>query len=197
MESNAISTVVLAIVMLCWLVFAGAFIFRKRPPATTEKKRDNTAMLGIALEALGFVLVWNFRRPMKTPIVESDIIVEIALALLASGLAIASVWMILAAVRALGKQWAIAARVVEGHNLITEGPYSIVRNPMYTGMFGMMIATGLAVSYWWTLPPAIVAFLFGTMLRVRTEEKLLRETFGNEFEEYIRRVPALLPRLHF
>jgi protein-S-isoprenylcysteine O-methyltransferase Ste14 len=60
-------------------------------------------------------------------------------------------------------------------------------------MFGMMIATGLAASYWWALLPAIVVFWVGTLMRVRSEEKLLREAFGKEFEEYTRCVPALLP----
>jgi protein-S-isoprenylcysteine O-methyltransferase Ste14 len=186
--------IVFLVVMLCWFVFAGAFIFRKKPPAAPEKKRDKAATYGIALEGIGYAIVWTFRRPMFTPIVSSGILFEICIGLLTMGLAIGSVWMVLAAVRTLGKQWAFAARLVEGHKLITAGPYSIVRNPIYTGMFGMMIATGLSVSYWWTLPPAIVVFWIGTMLRVRVEEKLLREAFGNEFEEYARRVPALLPR---
>lgn len=103
--------------------------------------------------------------------------------------------MVLAAVRTLGKQWSVAARLVENHTLVTTGPYGIVRNPIYTGMFGMMLATGLAISYWWILPPAIVLFWFGTMVRIRREENLLHEAFGNEFEQYSRRVPALVPFL--
>jgi protein-S-isoprenylcysteine O-methyltransferase Ste14 len=62
-------------------------------------------------------------------------------------------------------------------------------------MFGMMLATGLAVSYWWILPPAIVVFWAGTIMRIRSEEKLLREAFGNDFEQYSQRVPALVPFL--
>ena len=103
--------------------------------------------------------------------------------------------MVISAVKTLGKQWAIAARVVEDHQLITEGPYSIVRNPIYSGMFGSLIATGLAVSKWYALPIAIAVFWYGTHIRVKIEEKLLRETFGSTFEEYARRVPALIPKL--
>ena len=103
--------------------------------------------------------------------------------------------MVLAAVRTLGKQWAIAARIVEDHQLITEGPYRLVRNPIYSGMFGMLIATGLVVSVWWALLPAIIVFWYGTSIRVRSEEQLLRESFGAKFEEYASRVPPLVPRL--
>ena len=100
----------------------------------------------------------------------------------------------MSAVRTLGKQWAIAARLVEGHKLITEGPYGWVRNPIYTGM--LLLATGLAVSRWIALPAAIALFGMGTVIRVRSEEKLLREAFGEEFEQYTRRVPAVLPGIY-
>jgi protein-S-isoprenylcysteine O-methyltransferase Ste14 len=114
-------------------------------------------------------------------------------AALTLAIAVASVWMVNAAVRFLGKQWAVAARLVEGHKLVTDGPYRLVRNPIYTGMFGMMVATGLAVTQWQGLLAAIFVFLLGTYLRVRVEERLLRGQFGSEFDEYKRRVPAVIP----
>jgi protein-S-isoprenylcysteine O-methyltransferase Ste14 len=44
-------------------------------------------------------------------------------------------------------------------------------------MFGLMIATGLAYTTWWALPAAVIIFLTGNRIRIRSEEKLLRETF--------------------
>jgi protein-S-isoprenylcysteine O-methyltransferase Ste14 len=43
------------------------------------------------------------------------------------------------------------------------------------------------------LPLALLLFGAGTAVRVRSEERLLREVFGAQYEEYARRVPALLP----
>ena len=83
--------------------------------------------------------------------------------------------------------------MVEGHKLVTQGPYSVVRNPIYTGMLGMLLATGLAVSHWIGLLIALAVFSIGTAIRVRTEAALLRETFGEEFENYARKVPAVIP----
>jgi len=121
--------------------------------------------------------------------------VEAVLAALTILIAIASVWFCLTAVRTLGKQWALVARVVEGHELIVQGPYGIVRNPIYLGMFGLLLATGLAVSRWEGLLAGIVLFLIGNELRIRSEEKLLREAFGVKFDEYARCVPAFFPRI--
>jgi len=120
----------------------------------------------------------------------------IAFGVFTIGVAAASVWLVWAAVRHLGKQWAVAARLVENHKLITTGPYSYVRNPIYTGMLGMLIATGLAMEHWIALIVAVVLFAIGLVIRVRSEEKLLRAAFGEEFEEYARRVPAVLPGIY-
>ena len=88
------------------------------------------------------------------------------------------------------------ARLVEDHKLITEGPYAYIRNPIYTGMFGMLVATGLAAEHWIALAIAIVIFWIGLVIRVRVEEKLLRAAFGQEFEDYAKRVSAVIPGIY-
>ena len=95
----------------------------------------------------------------------------------------------------LGKQWTYAARVIKGHQLITQGPYKLVRNPIYLGMFGLMLSTCFVYSRWWSGLGAIVLFLIGNHVRISTEERLLRETFGDQFDEYARRVPAFIPQI--
>jgi len=84
----------------------------------------------------------------------------------------------------------------ERHELVTNGPYAYVRHPIYTGMLGMLVATGLAISHWAALPAALVVFFVGTVIRIRSEEKLLRGAFGEQFEKYARSVPAILPGLY-
>jgi protein-S-isoprenylcysteine O-methyltransferase Ste14 len=43
---------------------------------------------------------------------------------------------------------------------------------------------------------AVVVFAIGMVIRVRSEEKLLRAAFGEKFEDYARRVPAVIPGLY-
>jgi protein-S-isoprenylcysteine O-methyltransferase Ste14 len=111
-------------------------------------------------------------------------------------IAVASVCLVNWAARCLGKQWSLQARLVEGHDLIEDGPYRFVRNPIYTGMFGMLVATGLVMMRWERLAVAAVLFAVGTYIRIRMEEKLLRGAFGVRFEEYARRVWALIPGIY-
>ena len=185
-------------VIACWWIFLLTFWLRKRPPRARETKRDWTSLIGMFLQGAAYFCVWAFPLEQKhfSPIRPASPVVEWGLAVLTVAIAVASTWLVIAAARRLGKQWALAARLVEDHTLIQDGPYRLVRNPIYAGMFGMLVATGLAVTQWIPLLLAIVLFIAGTYIRIRSEERLLREAFGSEFEKYAREVPALIPGIY-
>jgi protein-S-isoprenylcysteine O-methyltransferase Ste14 len=193
-QTDAIGLVTLALVLSGWFVFGLIFLLRKKPPKVEEAKRAPASKWGIGLQSLSFALVWSLPRTAWWPFPASTA-GELALSTVAVVLVYASCWFCFRAIQTLGKQWTYAARVIKGHELITRGPYAVVRNPIYLGMFGLILATGLAFSRWWTLLAALVVFLVGNRIRVRAEEQLLRETFGTQFDDYAQRVPAFLPRL--
>lgn len=108
-------------------------------------------------------------------------------------LIISSIWLILAAVHQRWKQLNVKATVVDQHQLITAGPYAIVRHRIYAGMLGLMLSTGIATSHWY-IPVVAGAFeLAGMQVRIRQEEQLLIKVFGREYEVYRDRVPAFIP----
>ena len=194
--SMDIPTLVLVMVMVCWFVFALTFLLRKKPSAAPDSKRDKGSIPGVLLQALSYAIIWTVRRPLVSPFVSFSKTFALVLGIVAIASAIVSVFTVMTAVRTLGKEWSITARVVRDHKLATQGPYRFVRHPIYTGMLGMLVATGIAVSYWPALLVAIVVFFLGTVIRIRSEERLLRETFGLEFETYARSVPAIVPGLY-
>jgi protein-S-isoprenylcysteine O-methyltransferase Ste14 len=193
---NFLPTLVFVIVMICWFVFAGTFLLRKRPPSPPDRKREPGSLFGVALQGVSYGIVWGVRRQMFTPIVSGSEALAIAASVLAICAAIGSAWLVTAAVSTLGKEWSLTARLVEGHKLATSGAYAYVRHPIYTGMLGMLIATGLALSHWLALLAALAVFFVGTRIRVLREEKLLREAFGADFEDYARRVRAIVPGVY-
>ena len=196
--ADPIAKIVFYAVIGCWCIFLISFGLRARRPRRQETKRDRTAMVGFFLQTVGYFAVWvqPLRREQFSVIVPMPRTAEIVLAVLTVVLAAASVWLVNAAARRLGKQWALAARLVEGHDLITDGPYRWMRNPIYTGMFGLLLATGLAMSRWISLLGAALVFALGTVIRIRREERLLRQAFGASFDEYARKVPALIPGIY-
>jgi len=196
MTFQFLPTLVFAIVMLCWFAFVGIFLLRKKPPSPPDQKREPDSLFGVALQGVSFAIVWAVHRAMFTPFISHSESLALAASVLAMVAAVSSVWLIMAALKTLGKEWSLTARLIEGHQLATSGPYAYVRHPIYTGMLGMLVATGLAVSHWTALLGALIVFFVGTIIRVRREEKLLRGAFGEQFEAYARRVPAILPGLY-
>jgi protein-S-isoprenylcysteine O-methyltransferase Ste14 len=184
-------------VIVCWWWFGLTFWLRKQPPRARAAKRDLTSYFGMALQSVGYFTVWFFPFALHrgSLIASQPEWLAWTMSTLALSIAVFSAWLVNSAARRLGKQWSLAARIVEDHDLIDDGPYSFVRNPIYTGMFGMLIAAGLIVSRPLWLLLACAIFLIGTYIRVRIEERLLRETFGPIFDEYKRRVPAMIPGL--
>jgi protein-S-isoprenylcysteine O-methyltransferase Ste14 len=94
----------------------------------------------------------------------------------------------------LGRYWSGLVTLKEGHELVRSGPYAIVRNPIYTGLLAAFLGSALVegeVVFLAVLALMVVAFL----VKIRAEEKLLRERFGDAFAAYEREVPRLVPGL--
>jgi protein-S-isoprenylcysteine O-methyltransferase Ste14 len=191
-ESTEIAAFVLA---AGWVGYGVILALGKRGAARGDARRDARSSAGFLLQCAAYGVCFLFHRTYFSPLAAMSRFWEAILAVVDVALTVASVWFCFAAARALGRQWALMARVIEGHKLIREGPYAVVRNPIYLAMLGMLIATGLAVSRWQALVCATVVFALGTAIRIRAEEQLLRDTFGQTFDDYARSVPALLPRL--
>jgi hypothetical protein len=193
MNSDPLYWFVFWFVIAGWFAFAAAFLFRKRPEKVSGPVRRNGSLWGVLLTGVGMALVWWVRRPVGSAIIPGSIELSYLLDVVACLLTIASIGLVLAAVRSLGKQWNVRAMLVDQHTLVTTGPYAIVRHPIYTGILGVMIATGLVNTYWFVVLAALAFGFAGTTMRIRQEELLLQEQFGPEFEAYKNAVPAFLP----
>jgi protein-S-isoprenylcysteine O-methyltransferase Ste14 len=112
------------------------------------------------------------------------------------GIAVAINWMgILFAIWArvyLGTNWSSTVTVKEGHELIRSGPYALVRHPIYCGMLFGWLGLALERGRWTALIGVCVIFV-GFRLKSRTEERFMREQFGEKYEEYRRRTAGLIP----
>ena len=80
------------------------------------------------------------------------------------------------------------------HTLVSEGPYSICRNPLYVGSFLVAVSAGLflkSLTFAAALGFAMAAYVWAT---VPAEERQLRETLGPAYDEYLKNVPRYWPR---
>src|SRR5438132_3591970 len=92
----------------------------------------------------------------------------------------------------LGRNWSGVVTLKGGHELITSGPYALVRHPIYTGLLTMFVASVIVLGH----AAGIIAmpFVFVSLwIKLRYEEKLMLTKFPNEYAAYQQRVKRLIP----
>lgn len=72
--------------------------------------------------------------------------------------------------------------------LVTGGIYRFTRNPMYLGFAGMLLAWGLHLQAWWSLPLPFVFCVYLTVFQIRPEEDALMSKFEDRYAAYTARV---------
>jgi len=100
-----------------------------------------------------------------------------------------------AAVKALGKQYSGYVTLQDGHRLVQEGVYGVIRHPIYLRALLVVVGLPLLFRSWLFLGMLPLGALF-VGLRIRAEERLLAEEFGAEFDAYRRRTWRLLPYIY-
>jgi protein-S-isoprenylcysteine O-methyltransferase Ste14 len=93
----------------------------------------------------------------------------------------------------LGTNWSITLEVREQHRLVTRGVYRRIRHPMYLALALYSIGQALVIPNWVAGPSNLVAFAILCALRIRPEERMMVEEFGDEYTAYAARTERLIP----
>jgi protein-S-isoprenylcysteine O-methyltransferase Ste14 len=87
----------------------------------------------------------------------------------------------------------MGAQLFAGHELVTGGPFAIIRHPMYPGLILAALGSLLLYTTWTSLLYALFSPFI--LLRAYREEMTLAAEFGEQWQEYAKRVPAFVPRM--
>jgi protein-S-isoprenylcysteine O-methyltransferase Ste14 len=94
----------------------------------------------------------------------------------------------------LGLNWSPSLEIREKHELITAGIYGVIRHPMYASQWLVAVAQPLLLQNWIAGLLNVLVFIPFYFLRVRAEEQLMMETFGDQYEVYRRKVGGVIPK---
>ncbi len=191
-HGQAVDLITLTVFIVGALGFFGAVLvtrLRTSGPGKADK-RSSSSIIGVVVQGIGMALAggppkmvggafWPPTAPLRT----------LAVAALMAACAALFVW----AARTMGENWAIVARTRRDHQLVTSGPFALVRNPIYVAlalfMFGLSVATGHVPA----LLKAAPVFVIGTLIRTSEEERMLRAHFGPAYDDYAARVKRFVP----
>ncbi len=118
----------------------------------------------------------------------------LVLTLAGAALFVIAMWLLWRSHADLGKNWTPAVEHLQGQRLVTEGVYHRIRHPMYAAHWLWSIAQLLLLHNWVAGLASVVCFIPFTWLRVTAEEKMMLESFGEEYRVYMQRTGRFLPR---
>ena len=90
--------------------------------------------------------------------------------------------------------WSPSLEIREKHELITRGIYGVIRHPMYASQWLWVIAQPLLLQNWLAGVVNLVIFIPFYFMRVKAEEALMLDSFGEQYREYMKKTGAVLPK---
>ena len=97
--------------------------------------------------------------------------------------------------RALGEFFSPHLELKDSHRIVSQGPYLYIRHPMYTSGVLYLLGSGLVARNVLLLGVPLAAFLLLLSLRVRDEEKMMADRFGEEWTAHVARTGLLWPKI--
>ena len=166
-----------AVFWVYWLIAAtgarqGSRSMRARPP-------------GLIIIVLAVVLVRVFRGSDSLAIT-SPALAAAGTFLFVAGLAVA-VWARLH----LGRNWGMPMTAKDEPELVTSGPYRLIRHPIYSGILLGLVGTALATNLYWLIIAAVMGVYF--LYSAKVEEGLMTAAFPSVYPGYRARTKMLIP----
>ena len=183
-----------SLIVAFWLALFGYWAIAAIGAKRTIDRRQNRKGIAIRLSIILLILLALRIPALRHTLarlqahVESAPVALVGVVLCALGIAIA-VW---ARVH-LGSNWGMPMSRKENPALVTTGPYTRVRHPIYSGIVLAMVGSAMAMSLVWLLPLLLFAAYF--IYSARREEALMARLFPNEYCAYMKRSGMLVPRL--
>lgn len=106
-----------------------------------------------------------------------------------------AVWLLWRAHADLGRNWSPTLQIAEAHTLVTYGVYRRIRHPIYAAVWLTGLAQVLMLANWIAGPACLLLFLPVYLVRVPREERMMLDSFGEEYRAYLNRTGRVIPRI--
>ena len=197
MQAETIFRITLPLLLVLFIAHRGYYIkTHSKPEEATLKKREEGMLSKAAglLRILGFISVLAFvihpnwlafaNRAFPSWLRWAGI-----------GIAILGFFLLQWAQVTLGKSWSDMPRMMKKQALITSGPYHFIRHPIYAA-FILILGSTLFISANWLIGTAWIGMtVLEVVSRIRFEENLMIEYFGDEYRQYMKRTGQFLPKV--
>lgn len=181
-----------ALGLIAWYVIRFPYERKAKRTAVRTSLRDLRERAILAIGFLGLLVVpavyvaTGFPAVAKRPF-------SPAVALVGIAALIAALWLFLRSHAELGRNWSISLELRGNHRLVRTGIYRFVRHPMYSSFFLLGLAQFLLLPNWVGGGAGLIGAGILYAFRFRREEKMMLESFGDDYRSYMQQTKRLVP----
>jgi protein-S-isoprenylcysteine O-methyltransferase Ste14 len=181
--------------IITWYVIRYPFERRAKRVRVVGDSRSTSERLGLVAATLGLGVIpglyvaTGFPQWAERPAAAWAVI--LGTLVYAAGL-----WLFRRSHKDLGKNWSISLEIRDQHRLVSNGVYQHVRHPMYSAFWLMAVGQALLLPNWIAGLAGLVGFAVLFFLRVDKEERMMLQTFGDEYRAYMQRTKRIVPGVY-
>lgn len=191
----AIGKIVWVVGIVAWYVIRHRFERRAKRVPVVAHSRSSAERIGLVAGLAGLGLVPGLYVATGFPR-WADYPAQLWALVLGTMLYAAALWLFWRSHKDLGKNWSITLEIRDQHRLVSNGIYGLIRHPMYTSFWLMGAGQALLLPNWIAGFAGLAGFAVLYFLRVDKEERMMLQTFGEEYRAYMARTKRIIPHLY-
>jgi len=179
------------IIIICWCIFFTVWVASANRTKPIVERRSVESQMAYRLPlGIGWCLlvIPDWFRPMNLQIVPRTPFLEMSSAAICICGLVFTIW----ARQTLAGNWSADVTFKQDHELIRNGPYHLVRHPIYTGLLAMFLGNAILIGQLRGVF-SLLLILLGFWIKLRQEERLMLQHFPDAYPLYRREVKALIP----
>lgn len=181
--------------IVTWYIIRRPFERRAKRVRVVNDQRSNSDRAGLAAALLGLSILPALYLATGIP-KAADYPARTWAVALGAVIFFSGIWLFRRTHKELGRNWSITLEIRDKHELISGGPYALVRHPMYSSFLLMAVGQALLISNWVVGLAGLIGFAVLFFLRVDKEEHMMLETFGPQYRAYMERTKRIIPYIY-
>ena len=181
--------------IVAWCIIRYPFERRGKRVPVVSSQRSVSEKIALAAALAGLAIVPGFYVATGIP-KAADYPAHLWAIVLGAAIFCLAMWVFRRTHKQLGRNWSITLEIRQKHELISSGPYALVRHPMYTSFMLMGLAQAFLLSNWVAGLAGLIGFAVLFFLRVDKEERMMMDVFGPEYRAYMDRTKRIIPYLY-
>ena len=181
--------------IIAWYVIRYPFERRAKRLRVVRNYRSLSEKIALSVDFFGMAILPAFYVATGIPR-EADYAVRPWA--IAAGIVIFvfGLWIFRRSHKDLGRNWSVTLEIREKHKLVTRGLYRFIRHPMYASFLLIALAQAFLLPNWVAGLSGLVGLAVLFFMRVNVEERMMADTFGEEYRVYSGKTKRIIPYIY-